>query len=143
MSHQFKKNLRTHNLCVCQSCCIWSLWSWNWHYYWIHIKKLLQKMYDTHVFTGVAIYGYSNHKSNITIEFLSKNHSRRCITLMCLPVLPYMVTLIMKQTHRHHHQKPLLNTYISYFLDILYKLGEIWHIWNPLVKYFKALWSCG
>ena len=55
-------------------------------------------MYHTCVFAGLAIYGHSDHKTDITIEFTSKNGSRRCVTLVYLPDLPYMVTLIMKQT---------------------------------------------
>src|SRR5882724_10167857 len=41
-----------------------------------------------------AIYSHSDHKMDITIKFTSKIHSRTYITLMCLPLLPYMVTLI-------------------------------------------------
>ena len=59
--------------------------------------KPFQKMYNTYVFAGLAIYGYSNHETNITIEFALKNCSRRCIALVCLPVLPYMVTPIIQQ----------------------------------------------
>ena len=60
----------------------------------IDIKKPLQNIYNTYMFAGIAIYGYSDHKMDITIEFISKNHFRRYITLICLPVLPYMVILI-------------------------------------------------
>jgi len=63
-----------------------------------------------------AIYSHSDHKMDITIKFTSKIHSRTYITLMCLPLLPYTVTLI---TNGHHHQihiKNLLqniyNTYV-------------------------------
>ena len=41
-----------------------------------------------------AIYSHSDHKMDITIKFTSKICSRTYITLMCLPLLPYMVTLI-------------------------------------------------
>jgi len=36
------------------------------------IEKPLQKVYNTCVFSGLAIYGYSNHETDITIEFASK-----------------------------------------------------------------------
>ena len=55
-------------------------------------------MYNTHTFPGIAIYGYSDHETDIAIEFASKNRSRTCITLTHFPVLPNMVTLITKQT---------------------------------------------
>jgi hypothetical protein len=34
-------------------------------------------MYHTCVFAGLAIYGHSDHETDITIEFMSKNGSRR------------------------------------------------------------------
>ena len=55
-------------------------------------------MYYTCLFAGLAIYGHSDHETDITIEFMLKNGSRRCITHVCLPDLPYMVTLITKPT---------------------------------------------
>ena len=55
-------------------------------------------MYHTCMFAGLAIYGHSDHETDITIEFTSKNGSRKCITLVCLLDLPYMVTLITKPT---------------------------------------------
>jgi len=64
----------------------------NWH------QKLLQNIYNTYMFAGIAKYGYSNHETDITVEFASKNSSRTYITLMCLLVLPNMVTPITKQT---------------------------------------------
>ena len=39
-------------------------------------------MYHTCVFAGLAIYGHSDHETNITIEFMLKNGSQRCITLV-------------------------------------------------------------
>src|ERR1700674_1042140 len=45
-----------------------------------------------------AIYSHSDHKMDITIKFTSKIHSRTYITLMCLPLLPYMVTRVTKRT---------------------------------------------
>src|SRR6202050_1328037 len=59
----------------------------------------IQNIYNTHVFAGIAIYGHSDHKTDITIKFASKNRSRTYITLICLLVLPYMVTLITKWEH--------------------------------------------
>jgi len=35
-------------------------------------QKLIQNIYNTYVFAGIAIYGYSHHKTDITIEFISK-----------------------------------------------------------------------
>ena len=35
------------HLCVCQTCHIWSLRSWNQHHHWIHIEKWFPKMYHT------------------------------------------------------------------------------------------------
>jgi len=46
------------------------------------------------MFTGIAIYGYSDHRIDITIEFILKNHFKTYIALICLPVLSYMVTPI-------------------------------------------------
>ena len=39
------------------------------------------------MFSGFAIYGYSDHKTNITIEFALKNNFRTYITLIWLVVL--------------------------------------------------------
>ena len=35
------------HLCVCRTCHIWSLRSWNQHHHWIHIEKWFPKMYHT------------------------------------------------------------------------------------------------
>src|SRR5882762_3589917 len=32
----------------------------------------LQNIYNTYMFAGITIYGHSDHKTNITIEFASK-----------------------------------------------------------------------
>src|ERR1700734_2834287 len=61
-------------------------------------QKTTQNIYNTYGFAAIAIYGHSDHKTDITIEFTSKNHSRTHRTLMCLLLLPYMVTLITKRT---------------------------------------------
>jgi len=45
-------------------------------------------MYNTHTFAGIVIYGHSDHKMDITIEFTSKNNSRMYITLTHLSILP-------------------------------------------------------
>src|ERR1700683_5287890 len=55
-------------------------------------QKPLQNIYNTYMFASIAIYGHSNHKTDITIEFTSKNLSKTHMTLMGLPILPYMVT---------------------------------------------------
>src|SRR6202050_3528516 len=69
-------------------------------------QKTTQNIYNTYVFAAIAIYGHSNHKMDITIEFTSKNHSRTHKTLMCLLLLPYMVTPITKWTSPlNSHQK--------------------------------------
>ena len=86
------------HLYVCRTCHIWLLWSRNRHHHWIHVEKWFLKMYHTCVFAGLAIYGLSDHETDITVEFTSKNGSQRCITLVCLPDFPYMVTLITKPT---------------------------------------------
>jgi len=97
----------------------------NWH------QKLLQNIYNTYMFAGIAKYGYSNHKTDFTIEFASKNHSRIYITPMCLLILPYMVPPITKQLsllnlHQKstpgqikHHLYPLNSNHIT----------QRWHIW--------------
>src|ERR1700733_10090733 len=65
-----------------------------------------KNIYNTYVFANIAKYGHSDHGTDITIEFASKIHSRTYITLVCLPVLPYMVTPIMEQTSPLNlHQK--------------------------------------
>src|SRR6202050_1868981 len=70
-------------------------------------QKPLQNIYNTYMFSGIAIYGHSDHKTDITIKSTSKNCSRTYITLMCLPVLPYMVTPITKRpSPLNPHQKP-------------------------------------
>src|ERR1700734_1841472 len=67
------------------------------------------------MFASIAIYGHSDHKMDITIEFTSKNCSRTYITLTCLLILPYMVTPITQQTSpSNSHQKLLQNTYNTY-----------------------------
>src|ERR1700735_778840 len=57
-------------------------------------------------FATIAIYGHSDHKTDITIKFTWKNHFKTHRTLMCLLLLPYMVTLITKWTSPlNSHQK--------------------------------------
>jgi hypothetical protein len=65
------------------------------------------------VFASIAKYGYSNHKTDITIEFASKNRSRTYITLMCLPLLPNMVTPIMTDITIEFASKNRSRTYIT------------------------------
>src|ERR1700679_3172540 len=63
----------------------------------------------------IAIYGHSDHKKmDITIEFTSKIRSRKYITLMCLLLLPYMVTLITKQTSPLNSHRKIGPGHISY-----------------------------
>jgi len=58
------------------------------------------------MFDSITIYGHSDHRTDITIEFTSKNHFRTYITLICLPVLLYMVTPITEWTSPlNSHQK--------------------------------------
>ena len=105
-SHQKTTLEHIEHLCVCYYCRIWSLWSQNGHHHWIHIKNPLQNIYNTYVFAAIAIYGHSDHKTDIIIELTSKIRSWTYITLMCLLLLPYMVTLITKWTSPlNSHQK--------------------------------------
>ena len=46
-----------------------SLQSQNGHHHQICIEKQLQTIYNTYVFGGIAIYGHSDNKMDITIEF--------------------------------------------------------------------------
>ena len=113
-SHQKTTPEHTEHLCVCCYCHIWSLWSQNGHHHWIHIENPLQNIYNTYVFATIAIYGHSDHKTNITIEFTSKNHSRTYRTLMLLPLLPYMGTPITKQTSPLNSHRKIGPGHISY-----------------------------
>src|ERR1700691_4770185 len=81
-----RKTIPEHieHLCVCRYCHIWSLRSQNRHHHLIHIKNPLPNIYNTYVFAAIAIYGYSDHKTDITIEFTSKNWSR---TYIICPIL--------------------------------------------------------
>jgi len=58
------------------------------------LKKQYQTIHNTYVFAGITIYGHSDHATAITVEFALKNNFRPYITVMCLLVLPYMVTPI-------------------------------------------------
>ena len=49
------------------------------------------------MFAGITIYGHSDHTTAIIVEFTSKNDFGPSITVMCLRVLPYMVTPITQQ----------------------------------------------
>jgi hypothetical protein len=42
----------------------------------LNYKKPLQNIYNTYAFASITINGHSDHKTNITIEFTSKNSSR-------------------------------------------------------------------
>ena len=70
------------------------------------------------MFAGVTIYGHSDHATAITVEFTSKNNFRPYITLMCLLVLPYMVTPITQQPSllNFHFKKQFQTIYNSYVL---------------------------
>jgi hypothetical protein len=88
-----KNYTRTYITLVCLLVLhIWSLRSQNRHHHSIPIKKLFQNTYNTCVFAGIAIYGHSDHKTDIIVEFTLENCSRTYIALACLLVLPYMVT---------------------------------------------------
>ena len=41
-------------------------------------------MYHTCVFARLAIYGHSDHKTDITIEFMLKHGSQRCMYHTCV-----------------------------------------------------------
>src|SRR5882724_1712483 len=89
-----------------------------------------------------AIYSHSDHKMDITIKFTSKIHSRTYITLMCLLLLPYMVTLI---TNRHHHQihiKNLLqNIYNTYVFAVIAIYGHSGHKTDITIKFTSKICS--
>src|ERR1700727_3158276 len=69
-------------------------------------QKTTQNIYNTYMFAAIDIYGHFDHKTDSTIEFTPKICSRTNITLMGLPLLPYMVTLITKWTSPlNSHQK--------------------------------------
>ena len=107
---------------------IWSLRSWNWHHHLIHVEKWLLKMYHTCVFARLAIYGHSDHETDISIEFTSKNGSQKCITLVCLLDLPYMATLITKPTlPLNSHWKCFLKMYHTYVFARLAIYGHSDH----------------
>ena len=55
----------------------------------IHVDKWFLKMYHTCVFAVLAIYGHSDHETNITIEFTLKNGSWKCITLVFARLATY------------------------------------------------------
>ena len=80
----------------------------------ITIEFTTQNIYNTYGFAAIAIYGHSDHKTDITIEFTSKNHSRTYRTLMLLPLLPYMVTPITKQTSPLNSHRKIGPGHISY-----------------------------
>ena len=107
---------------------VWSLWSQNRLHCWIHIKKWFLKMYHTCMFVRLAIYGYSDHEADITIEFTLKNGSRRCITLVCLPDLPYMVTLIMKPTSPLNSRQKMVPEDVSHLW--VCRTCHIWSLWS-------------
>src|ERR1700677_222378 len=87
------------------------------------------------MFAGIAIYGHSDHKMDITIEFTSKNHSRTYITLICLPVLLYMVTPITKRTSPSNpHQKLLQNIYNTYMFASIAIYGHSDHKTDITIK---------
>src|ERR1700683_2831895 len=70
-SNSHQKTAPEH-IYVCRYCHIWSLGSQNRHHHQIHIKKSLQNIYNTYVVAGIAIYGHSDHKMDITIKSASK-----------------------------------------------------------------------
>src|ERR1700689_4687409 len=99
-------------------------------------QKTTQNIYNTYGFASIAIYGHSDHKTNITIEFTSKNHSRTYITLMGLPLLPYMVTLITKQTSPlNSHQKTTQNIYNTYGFASIAIYGHSDHKTNITIEF--------
>ena len=82
-------------------------------------------MYHTCVFAGLTIYGHSDDETDITIEFTSKNGSRRCITLVCLLDLPYMVALIMKPTSLLNSHQKMVPEDVSHLC-----VCQTCHIWS-------------
>ena len=92
------------------------------------------KMYHTCVFAGLAIYGHLDHQTDITIEFMLKNGSQRCITLVCLPDLPYMVTLITKLTSPLNSCQKMVPKDVSHLClpDLPHKVTLIMKLTSPL-----------
>ena len=82
-------------------------------------------MHHTCMFVGLAIYGHSEHEADITIEFTLKNGSQRCITLVCLPDLPYMVTLITKLTSLLNSHQKIVPEDVSHLC-----VCRTYHIWS-------------
>jgi hypothetical protein len=121
---------------------MWSLQLQNRHHHRIYIKKLLQNIYNTYVFASITINGHSNHKTDIIIEFTSKNCSRTYITLTYLLVLPYMVTPITKQSSpSNSYQKTTLkHTYITlmYLLILPCMVTPITKWTSPLNSHQKT-----
>src|ERR1700734_1548450 len=99
-------------------------------------QKPLQNTQNTYVFAAIAIYGPSDHKMDITIEFTSKNQSKTYITLMGLPLLPHMVTLITKQTSPlNSHQKTTQNIYNTYGFAATAIYGHSDHKTNITIEF--------
>src|ERR1700732_1919835 len=94
-------------------------------------------MYHTCVFARLAIYSHSDHEIDITVEFMSKNGSRRCITLVCLPDLPYMITLIMKLTSPLNSCQKMVPEDVSHLCVCL-----TCHIVTLIMKLTSLLNSC-
>ena len=100
-------------------------------------------MYHTCVFAGLTIYGHSNHKTDITVESMSKNGSWKCITLVCLLDLPYMVTLITKLTSPLNSHPKMVPENVSHLCVCqTYHIWSLWswnqhHHWIHIQKWFQ------
>src|SRR6202041_245826 len=86
-----------------------------------------------------------------TFEFTLKNHSKTHRTLMCLPLLPYMVTPITKQTSPlNSHQKTTQNIYNTYVFATIAIYGHSDHKMNITIEFtsknhsehIEHLWVC-
>src|ERR1700689_618419 len=79
---------------------------------------------------------------DITIEFTSKNHSRTHRTLMGLPLLPYMVTPITKQTSPlNSHPKTTQNIYNTYGFAAIAIYGHSDHKTDITIEFTSKNWS--
>ena len=103
-------------------------------------------MYHTCVFARLAIYGHSDHETDITVEFTSKNGYWRCTTLVCLPDLPYMVTLIMKLTSPLNSCWKMVPENVSHLCVCwTYHIWSLWswnwhHHWIHIEKWFMKMY---
>jgi len=123
-----KNHFRTYItlIYVCWYFHIWLLQSQNRHHYWIHIKKPLQNIYNTYMFSSITIYGYSDHKMDITIKFISKNHFRTSWILLENPYQMISIFYIVVGLYNHYYHWILLEKW--------YKIPIHTFVFNEITK---------